>query len=253
MIWLMADTRKHRGANPEDAEAFGTAAVRQLRRAVGDLSWLLTHGYADPSSLKLVGDRYALTARQRIAVMRCACTNKAKADRRRREVLLHEMAGTDLIIDGYNVLTTVEAAMAGGVLLVGRDTALRDMASMHGSWRRVEESAPAIAKVGQTLSAAGVRQCRWLLDAPVSNSGRLRAMLLEAAKLQEWQWTAEVVPDPDKVLKACEDVVATADSAVLDGCVKWLNLARYVVREQVAGGWMVDLSETAGEITVLRE
>jgi hypothetical protein len=248
----MADTRKHRGANPEDAASFGAAAVPDLRHAVRDLSWLLSGGYADASALKLVGDRYNLTARQRTAVMRCACTNEAKSHRRQREVLLHEMGGTDLVIDGYNVLTTVEAAMAGGVLLVGRDTALRDMASMHGSWRKVEETSPAIVKVGQTLSAAGVGKCRWLLDAPVSNSGRLKAMLLEAASRYQWPWTAEVVPDPDRLLKQCADVVATGDSVVLDGCAKWLNLARYAVREHVAAAWLVDLSETAGEIMLPR-
>jgi hypothetical protein len=36
-----------------------------LCQAVEELSWLLTRGYPPTSTLKLVGDRYALTERQR--------------------------------------------------------------------------------------------------------------------------------------------------------------------------------------------
>ena len=38
------------------------------------------------------------------------------------------------------MLTTIEAALAGGVILAARDGAYRDMASMHGSYRKVAET-----------------------------------------------------------------------------------------------------------------
>src|SRR5215213_2775070 len=140
----MPDVRHHRGPHPEDRSLFGPDWEGRLRTAVSDLSWLLSRDYASPSALKVVGDRYGLTARQRTAVMRCACTDEARAGRLAREVSVAALAGRRLWIDGYNVLTTVEAALAGGVVIVGRDGAWRDMASMHGTWRRVEETGPAI-------------------------------------------------------------------------------------------------------------
>jgi hypothetical protein len=48
----------------------------RLRQAVADFSMLLTKGYADKSSLKLVGDRFSLTQRQRVAVMRGSCSDQ---------------------------------------------------------------------------------------------------------------------------------------------------------------------------------
>ena len=40
-----------------------------------------------------------------------------------------------------------------------------------------------------------------------------------------WGWRVDVVPDPDKVLReAREEVVATADSVVLDACAVWMAL-----------------------------
>lgn len=238
----MPDERRHRGAHPEDHEAFGAGWVGALQAAVGDLSWLLSRGYASVSALKVVGDRYGLTARQRVAVMRCACSDEQLVGRRARRVESAALAGARMMIDGYNVLTTVEAALAGGVVLVGRDGAWRDMASMHGTWRRVEETGPAIMRVGEKLEELKVREAVWYLDSPVSNSGRLKQAIGEAAQARGWAWRVELVMDPDKVLLGCgkQEVVASADSVILDGCGKWYGLAEEVVRG-MEGVWMVEM------------
>jgi hypothetical protein len=240
----MPDQRRHRGAHPEDGRLFAPERVEDLRSAVGDFSWLLSRGYASVSGLKVVGDRYDLTARQRLAVMRCACSDHQMADRRSREIGLGDVADQAQLIDGYNLLTTIEAALAGGVVIVGRDGCWRDMASMHGTWRRVEETVPAIERVGEFLQRhVGVAgEVTWLLDSPVSNSGRLKAAIEEIIGLRGWRWRVELVQDPDKVLATAHDAIAvTADSAVLDRCGRWINLAREIVRE-IEDIWIVDLS-----------
>lgn len=239
----MADKRKHRGAHPEDPMWFAPSAVPVLRSAVDDYSWLLTREYTYPSALKLVGDRYLLSARQRMAVMRSSCSDQSLALRRRDEVLMQDGSARQVLVDGYNVLTTIESALAGGVLIIGRDGALRDLASMHGSWRHVEETVPAIILAGETLAETGVSRAKWLLDAPVSNSARLKRIIETLAKEHNWPWEVELVNDPDAELKMSQDLVATADSVVLDICAHWLNLARYVVREHVEKAWLIDLSD----------
>src|SRR5207302_215520 len=77
----MPDHRCHRGMHPEDQKLFAADQWPALRCAVTELSWLLSHGYAEPSALKIVGDRHALDARQRMAEKRCACTDAALAHR----------------------------------------------------------------------------------------------------------------------------------------------------------------------------
>src|SRR5262245_28925196 len=109
----MPDRRQHRGPHPEDAQRFAPEAWPALRSATADLCWLLDRGYAGNSSLKLVGDRYALTQRQRVAVGRCSCSQAAVQGRGARQVATAQLSGRTLAIDGYNVLTTVEAALAG--------------------------------------------------------------------------------------------------------------------------------------------
>lgn len=239
----MPDSRSHRGAHPEDAALFAPAQVPGLRAAVGDYAWLLSRGYAEPSALKVVGDRYGLTARQRTAVMRCTCTAAAAQSRRNKQVAAEAMVGQRLWVDGYNVLTTVETALAGGVILVGQDGSYRDMASMHGTWRKVEETMPAIELVGRILEALRVRECLWLLDSPVSNSGRLKAVLESAAAERGWNWQVELWMNPDQPLSEAAEVVATADSVILDRCAQWFPLARYCAEREVPGAWVVDLSQ----------
>jgi len=215
-----------------------------LREATADLSWLLSRGYAPTSALKLVGDRYQLDARQRVAVGRAACSDAERLSRAGREIPLTALSGQTLALDGYNVLTTVEAALAGGVILQARDQTFRDMASMHGSFRRVAETRPALQLLGQTLEHLGVARCRWYLDRPVSNSGRLKRLMDELAQSAGWFWDVELVTSPDRALLAADCPVATADSAVLDRCSHWVNLVRQVVLSQVPNAWIVDLSGT---------
>ncbi len=225
----MPDARSHRGAHPEDRRLFAPSARAALREAVVDLSWLLTRGYAADSALKLVGDRYQLTARQRTAVMRCACSDQAMHRRLSRRVDAAALRNRSLLIDGFNLLTTVETALAGSVLLRGRDGCLRDMASMHGSYRRVEETRPAIDRIGAVLARLGPAPCKWQLDRPVSNSGRLKTLLAEAAEAHGWAWEIELVADPDPILAATDAVVSTTDSGVLDRVERWFPLASTVV------------------------
>lgn len=238
----MPDASTHRGPDPRDGKAFGPSAVPALRGAVADLSWLLGHGYAIVSAVKLVGDRWSLTERQRLAVRRAACSDNALAGRLERRTAAADLDGRILLIDGFNVVTTVEAALGGGVILGCRDGTFRDIAGVHGTYRKVAETMPAVELIGARLWELAVSQPRWLFDRPVSNSGRIQALLLEAAKSSGWAWTVELVDDPDPVLRNSVEVVATADSAILDHCKRWFNLARNVIEALCPAATIIDLA-----------
>ncbi len=237
----MPDRRRHRGPHPKDLELFAPAHEARLRAAVDDLSWLLTRGYVVPSALKLVGDRHQLARRQREAVARSACSDMAGAERRARR---RPLGPGSLAIDGFNVLITVEAALAGAPLLRGRDGALRDLASIHGTWRRMEETEIAVDLVGRSLKGAGTGPVRWILDAPVSNSGRLRSLLLEYAVAAGQDWQVELVRCADPVV-AEGPVAASCDSLVLDTAPSWIDLAGHVVTTAVPGAWILDLESAS--------
>ncbi len=154
----------------------------------------------------------------------------------------NDLENQELWIDGFNVLTSVEAALSGGIILHARDDCYRDMASMHGSYRKVEETVSAIGILGELISAWNVCSCRWFLDEPVSNSGRLKTMLREAADQHGWRWQVELVRDPDSVLIRSNQIVASADSQILDKAQRWFNMARAAIDSRVHDAWIVVLS-----------
>lgn len=238
----MSDRRRHRGPHPADHELFADSCVPVLRRAVADLSWLLTRDYSDRSALKLVGDRYQLKERQRTAIMRCACSDAALDARNTRRLNDGQLSQQCVAIDGFNLITTIEAAISGGVLIRGRDGCLRDMASMHGTWRRVDETTRAIELLGQHIASRQTAQAHWLLDRPVSNSGRLSALLQEVADQYGWPWTIELHRNPDSALIDMTDhVIASADGIILQRCRTWWPLATEVIDMHIDSAWILDL------------
>jgi hypothetical protein len=225
-----------------DEKLFAAARIPDLRRAVADYSLLLTKGYAEKSSLKLVGDRFALTERQRLAVMRNACSDEQLIHRKSRQLDIGAVAGQATAIDGYNILITIEAAMSGGIIFTGRDGCCRDLASIHGTYRKVTETIPAVELIGEFLQQIGTAQTLWLLDSPVSNSGRLKTLIRELAEKNDWPWQIELVLSPDAVLIKSGKIVASSDSVVLDGCGRWVNLAAEIIKANLPNANIIDFA-----------
>lgn len=241
----MGDSRRHRGPHPEDGALFSKSAVAVLRDAVEDLSWLRSRGYSETAALKLVGDRFQLRARQRTAVGRCACSDAARERRASTRSEPDEVRGRALAIDGLNVVTSVEVALAGGALFMARDGCVRDMASFHGSYRIVEETGPAVDMLVDVVDGLNPSSAVVYIDQPVSNSGRLAAIVRASAAAKGSVVEARTEPAVDELLKNSDAIIATADSAILDRCSDWLNLARLVIerhRATLEPLWMLDLT-----------
>ena len=148
-----------------------------------------------------------------------------------------------MLIDGFNIIVTTEAALSGGVLIRCRDGCLRDMSSVHGSYRSVAETEEAIRLIGEILYGAEAASALWLLDSPVSNSGRLAQRIRKMAAEHNWPWRVEVVMNPDKVLRSSGQIVVTADSNILDGVKRWVNLGETLVTRRLPDAWIVDLGD----------
>jgi len=232
----------HRGPAPQDERLFAAQQLPALRAAAADLCWLLDRGYASRSAIELVGNRHNLTSRQRNAVARYACADEDVQRRSRLRVEPARLAGRELWLDGYNVLTVLESALAGGIVLLCRDGCCRDIAGIHRRYRKVTETLPVLRLIGETAVSLGVTCCHWWLDKPVSNSGRLKAAILEAAADAGWKMEVELTFSPDHVLSHTDEIIATSDGIVLDRCRRWVNLVRLLVTERIPQARLLDLS-----------
>ena len=53
----------------------------------------------------------------------------------------------------------------------------------------------------------------------------------------------QLVPDPDPLLAASSEIVATGDSAVLDACTRWFNLARTLIERRLPSANLVPMND----------
>jgi hypothetical protein len=226
----MPDQRRHRGPHPRDATLFPPRKLPRLRRAAGDYSWLLDRGYTSSAALTLVGNRFQLQKRQREALLRAVCGRAKSRERRARRIT---PTGQALLLDGFNLIITVEAALAGGVVLRCEDGLHRDLAQVHSSYRPVTETDSAIALIGEALRPAA--SVLWLLDAPVSRSGDL------AARIRRAGWEVELVPAVDCEIVHRNRVVVSADGPLLDQVAAHVDLTGPIIAA-LTEAWVVDLT-----------
>ncbi|PSQ78042.1 MAG: DUF434 domain-containing protein [Bacteroidetes bacterium QH_7_62_13] len=217
----------HRGAHPEDHQQFGPNQTSRLRAVVHDLAWLRSRGYGDDSALELVGNRYRLKRRQRNAVARSACSVEERSHRTARCREASTLTDRWIIVDGFNVLISVEGLLGGAYLFIGRDRAYRDVNPVQGTYRLVKETTPAIEAIGTAMVDLDVEGLTWLLDDDVSNVGRVKDRMEDLAPAQIG-WRVLNRGDVDAELARSKQVVATSDSVVLDHVDSWCSIERIV-------------------------
>ncbi len=227
-----------RGPHPRDAQDLGPKTWPTLQQAAIDLGWLLGRGYRESSALRVVGDKFQLSKRQRDALVRSACSPDQR--QRRGQKQQQDLQGAAVHVDTFNVLICVERALGGGPLLRGVDGAYRDLGGVHGSWRSVAHTRQAIQAIGAVLAPAAA--VHWWIDRPVSNSGKLAGLIREVADAEDWAWDVSLEDQVDPALIAQGGVSATSDSWILDACQRWTDVVGPVLAE-LETPWVVGFSE----------
>ena len=218
-----------RGLLAGDARDFSAPKLKKLTAAQRELQFLLNQGYPMQSAVAFVGGHHQLTARQRLALTRTTSPGLALARRRNKELRPEDLANRPMYIDGLNLIITLEVTLCDGMLFVAQDGAIRDLAELRGSYRLIPQTEIAIAMLRAALGSLAVSEAVIFLDAPVSNSGRLKTKINE----QAWPMPlkVELAPNPDTELVGLERVVSS-DSIVLDRCASWFNLAAWILESQ---------------------
>ncbi|TPN86951.1 DUF434 domain-containing protein [Aquimarina algicola] len=226
---------RNRGKEASDDRLFGDLIMqKKLKDATQDMCYLLSRGFAEKSSVQLVGNRYQLNARQQKALQGMSASNHQIDLRKKRAITSQELAEKTIAIDGFNLLIILESALSGAYIFKGLDGYYRDVSGVHGTYKRVQKTEEAILLVGTTLSRLGVTAVQWYFDAPVSNSGRLKTRLREIATQHNFPWEIHLVNDPDKQLAFSHDIVISSDAWILDRAVKNYNLGAYLIEERLA-------------------
>ena len=220
-----------RGYVPDDERNFSQEAIKILRLASRHVEYLINEGYDLKQSATFVGNHFLLSDRQRLAVMRSLATKEQLKNRENKRIALTELSGKDVWIDGFNTIITLEVLLSDSILFTCMDGAIRDLAALRGTYRIIPETREAVKLLFDLLEEVKIRSASILLDEPVSNSGRLKALVADSGENYPFDLNIQVQKNVDRTLYEKENVI-TSDSIILDHCVTWVNLAGECMRRQ---------------------
>jgi len=235
----MADSRAaRRGYVPDDERNFSLESIEKLRVASRHVLYLINEGYDLKQASTFVGNHFLLSERQRLAVMRSLATAEQLAMRKAKLLTAAEAAGRDVWIDGFNTVITLEVLKCDSILFSCMDGTVRDLASLRGTYRIIPETEDAVRLLFDSLEEMEIHSATVLLDQPVSNSGRLKALMAELASDYLFALDIQIQKDVDRELYEKENVISS-DSIILDRCLSWINLVALCMERQNRQGLRV--------------
>ena len=95
--------------------------------------------------------------------------------------------------------------------------------AVRGTYRIIPETSEGIRLLFEVLTEMKVKSANILLDEPVSNSGRLKALIAGIGENYPVSLDIRIRKDVDRELYGKENVI-TSDSVILDHCGSWINL-----------------------------
>ncbi len=234
-----------RGYEPKDGTEFGSKkAAQKLNAAAEELYYLLNRGYDVKSASTFIGNHYLLSERQRLALARIISSEQALQIRHEKEL---QKAPQDLVFDGFNTIITLEVALSGSLLLEGMDKTIRDLAGLRGTYRIVDKTHKAVDLLFKRLAMLEVKHALFYLDQQVSNSGRLRALLLERAAEYPTQTEVELHTQVDSQLSGLKHVV-TSDAIILDKCKSWYNFNAGLIQAEIPDAWIFQIEQERNKL-----
>jgi len=219
-----------RGYHEEDHQLFSEQTLPLLSSCADDITYLLNRGYPYKSAVTFVGNHYLLTERQRNALMRICVSDEMLKTRKQKQLpSLPEKCTVN--IDAFNAVVLMETALSHSMLLLGRDGCCRDLSGLAGTYAVIEKTDPAIEHIIEKLQEQHVSKAVWWIDAPVSNSGRLKAKIADIGEGYPFGLDIRIQKDVDRELYG-KELVATSDSIILDHCASWVNLTAECLWEE---------------------
>jgi hypothetical protein len=193
-----------------------------LHDAADELRFLLGKGYRKDYALKFVANHHKLKKSERATLARAVFSYREASAIKRKAFTIEEAAGMDVVVDGFNVLITCEAVLAGRALVCD-DGVVRDTEGVFGKYRIKPETWKTLDRVCHILKET---KSHFLFDAQVSRSGKL----VEYLKMKGYD--ARTEKHVDATIVSLNMVVATSDSVILGKVRFFVDVPRQMFLER---------------------
>ena len=210
--------------------AISSERLKILAEAGRDLRYLLNRGYNRSSSLKLIGDKYRLDKAERSILYRGIYSSSDVERITSKRVMAEDLRDEHVLIDGFNVMNTVETMLRGDPLILCDDGVLRDFSEIHGKYKLTEKTHESLKLLLKALRELKVASAKILFESQISRSGEIAGYARRLLREMGLDGGAETAKNVDSQLQRSRHVIMTSDSAILLRCTKFYDLPAYILR-----------------------
>jgi hypothetical protein len=200
---------------------FDDATIAKLRLAAEEVAWLTGRGYAIDRVGDFVAIQHHLGDGERAALASGTCSEPQYRRRAARELEAEDVARRPLSIDTTDVLSAIEAALAGRPVLQTLDGTVRAFGV--ASYSPSAHTDDALARLFTAAKDLRPSVLRFLVS-----SSELEARITAKAKDAKAKVEVVLVLDVRAAMKK-EKQVVSGDAVVLDSAGAWFNLVGRVV------------------------
>ncbi len=202
---------------------------REVVEAAYDYRYLLDKGYPHKLSLDIICNRYILTKKERLLLYRCVHPSSYV-----RSTLLKKgipPRGSQVIIDGYNLFSTIYAILQGDNVYLCDDNIVRDLSGL----RRKVSATINLNTINDILDVVEKYVEGYIVeivfDASVSHSGELARYVRK--KLPYISVSTEKKADKYIIKRASvrDRWVTTSDAVIIERVFKIYDLGGIIARE----------------------
>jgi len=193
-----------------------------IGKAAEDIRYLLDKGYPLKSAVNFVCNHHRLNDEARYLLSRIIVAREVSEKRRAKFLPCDEIAGSTIVIDGYNILIGMESIIERKAYLCD-DCVIRDVKGTFRNYRTSEATDKAVELILEFLKEKSPAYVCFLLDSQISKSGLLAKSLRGKIKEAGLNGEARTSRHVDYDLKRSKYTVASSDGVIIDEAEKAVN------------------------------
>jgi len=207
----------------------------KLKEAAFDLRFLLNRGYRKKGALQFVANKYVLNKDERNYLARSIFSDLISKKRQEKIIDISKIKDEFLLVDGYNVLITVESLYNEDYdsIILCDDMVIRDLNAVFGKYKFNHATEMALNKILDLISLCDPSYTYFFFDSPVSFSGKLAGLtkkIMAGYNLPGNVCLSKTVDTEIIMLSKLKNaVVATGDSVIIDKVDRVVDIPRYIL------------------------
>jgi hypothetical protein len=204
--------------------------IEKLLKPANDIRSILRWGYPKFATIRFVADHFRLSAKERHILTRVIMPPDRTVSRAKKKIGCKETGNRDLLLDGYNVLLTVDSLLKKEPMWFCDDSYIRDTRFYFSKAKHAQDIEEALETVLDFLAETGTKTATFLLDAQISRSGELAGLIRHRMQEKGISGDARTSKHVDFDLKIEGGkpergiVVASSDGIIIDSVLQVLDI-----------------------------